>query len=73
MAITSMTIRGLVDEDGDTVIRNVDAATLVHFLSYTCSEVAAMSSTEFFFAALNYLEMYTSIADTDSAKIDTWY
>lgn len=73
MAITSMTIRGLVDEEGDTRIVNVDASIIAFSIGSSPATIAAMSENEFFNAALDYLEAYTDIENTGDAKIDTIY
>lgn len=73
MAITSMTIRGLVDTEGDTRVINVSADTLCYNLELAPVAVARMLPNEFFFTALDYLEAYTDIVNTDDAKIDEIY
>lgn len=72
MSISSMTIRRLKDEYGDTVWINVDASVLVFNKLVSVDRVAALTTNEFFKLAVEYLGMYCNY-NTDDAIIDTVY
>ncbi len=72
MSISSMTIRRLKDEYGDTVWINVDASVLVFNKLVSDDRVAKLTTNEFFKLAIEYLDTYC-LYKTSEAIIDTIY